>query len=57
MDSNVNSFSLEDEINLKNKVASTLYIAGIYKESLYTKLSYFNKDNNEGVFLKIGYLF
>ena len=57
MDSNVNSFSLEDEINLKDKVASTLYIAGIYKESLYTKLSYFNKDNNEGVFLKIGYLF
>ncbi len=48
---------INDSLELDQNVLSSFYISSVFNESLYTKLSYFEKNNNRIASLKIGYLF
>ena len=48
---------INNSMELDQNVMSSFYISSVFNESLYTKLSYFEKNNNRIASLKIGYLF
>jgi hypothetical protein len=49
-------FTLDEELGLSEDPLTTFFISNVYRESLFTKLSYSQKEDNEMIQLRIGYL-
>ena len=48
---------LQDEIDLDENTTANFYVSNIYNDSIYGKISYMHKGNNNALQLKVGYLF
>ena len=48
---------LQDELDLNEDVSTNLFISNVYDKSIYGKISFLNKGENEFLKLNIGYLF
>ena len=55
-EANTNLF-LQDELDLNEDVSTNLYLSNVYNETIYGKISFLNKGENEFLKLNIGYLF
>ncbi len=57
IDNSIDDLFLEENLNLNQKINSTVYGSMVFGESLYGKIKYSNKGSNDQVALQIGYLF
>ncbi len=48
---------LQDELDLNEDISTNLFISNVYKKSIYGKISFLNKGENEFLKLNLGYLF
>ncbi len=48
---------LQDELDLNEDISTNLFISNVYNKSIYGKISFLNKGENEFLKLNIGYLF
>jgi hypothetical protein len=48
--------ALDENLGLSEDPLTTFFISNVYRESLFTKLSYSQKEDNEMIQLRIGYL-
>ena len=48
---------LQNELNLNEDISTNLFISNVYNKSIYGKISFLNKGENELLKLNIGYLF
>ena len=49
-------YLLDEELGLSEDPLTTFFISNVYRKSLFTKLSYTQKEDNEMIQLRIGYL-
>jgi hypothetical protein len=49
-------FALDEELGLSEEPLTTFFISNTYRESLFAKLSYSQKEDNEIIQIRIGYL-
>ncbi len=48
---------LQDELDLNEDISTNLFISNVYNKSIYGKISFLNKGENEFLKLNLGYLF
>ena len=57
LDNAATDLYLQDEIDLDENITANLYVSNVYNDSIYGKISYLRKGDNNALELKVGYLF